>query len=319
MRVLVTGGGGFVGLHLLRELQRMGVERLAATVLGKPPPEDWVGREIPGVEWLSLDVSSGESVEAAIREVQPEVVYHLAGQASVGASFGAPLPTWEVNATGTLRLVDALSRLSAGARRFILASSGEVYGLVPAERQPIVEDERLAPVSPYGASKAAAEAAAAGMAAGSGIEVMIARTFNQIGPGQDERFVLPSMARQLARMHTAPREERVLKVGNLRVQRDFLDVRDAVAAFVALLQFGSAGSAYNICSGVPRQLEAVVRRMVELSGTRARIEVEASRVRPSDIPSLVGSNERLRGLGWEPRFPLDETIQSLLSDAASHS
>ena len=315
MRVLVTGGGGFVGLHLLRALQTAGADRLVASVLGEPPRNDGVDNGVPGIEWRSLDVSSTESVEAIVREVQPEIVYHLAGQASVGASFGAPLPTWDVNATGTVRLLDALSHHAPDTKRVILASSGEVYGMVPLERQPISEVELLTPVSPYGASKAAAEAAAIGMAASHGIDVVIARTFNQIGPGQDERFVLPSMALQLARMRGLPETERALRVGNLAVQRDFLDVRDAVTAFIALERFGSPGAAYNICSGVPRRLEDVVRRMVELSGTNAWIEVDASRFRPSDTPSLVGANQRLRGLGWESVYRLDETLQALLSDA----
>lgn len=314
MRVLVTGAGGFVGLHLLRELSRAGSRELIGTIPADASSE-WSAPDIPGVEWISLDISSMDSVSSAVSQVQPDLVYHLAGQASVGASFEAPLATWDVNATGTLRLVTALVRLSPGTRRLLLASSAEVYGIIAPEDQPVCESSASSPVSPYGASKAAAEAAAIGASRPGRLEVVIARTFNQIGPGQDERFVLPSIARQLARMREGGGPANILKLGNVTVERDFLDVRDAVSAYLQLMRLGRSGEAYNVCSGVARPLSVVVGRLVELSRTDASIAIDPTRVRPSDIPVLVGANSKLRELGWQPRFDLDETLRSLLDEA----
>lgn len=313
MKVLVTGGGGFAGVHLLRELRRVGVEDLAATLLGELPPAAEMPEDLAGVEWLSMDVGSRESVREVVERVRPEQVYHLAGQASVGASFRAPLATWEVNATGTLRLMQALAEISPRPRRLLLTSSAEVYGAVPGDRQPVAEDWPFRPLTPYGASKAAAEVAALQAGAASGIEVIVSRSFNHIGPGQDERFVLPSMARQLVEMRSAA--ERVLWVGNLSVDRDFLDVRDVARAYALLMNEGEAGLAYNVCSGLAHPLADVVGRLVELSGTGAELSVDPERVRPADIPSMVGDAARLRALGWAPRFSLDETLSDLLQEA----
>jgi GDP-4-dehydro-6-deoxy-D-mannose reductase len=314
MPVLVTGGGGFAGLHLLRALLAAGVTEIVATVLEDPsfggsPPEG-----LEEVEWLTMDVTSTESVREVVRRTRPERVFHLAGQASVGESFGAPLVTWEVNATGTLRLLEALREEAPGARRFVLTSSAEVYGAVPAEEQPIDEGRGYAPVTPYGSSKAAAEVAALQTGGMAGIEVVIARSFNHIGPGQDERFVLPSMARQLEAMRRG-RAEPVLRVGDLEVDRDFLDVRDVVYGYRVLMERGAGGEAYNVCSGAAHSLLDVVRRMIELSGTGATLEVDPERVRPVDIPRLVGDPGRLRALGWSPERSLDETLRDLLAQA----
>lgn len=312
MRILVTGGGGFVGLHLLREVLKHDVDELIATVPGDPAVQV---PNIGGVEWFPLDVTSLESVRNVVGRVQPDVVYHLAGQASVGASFEAPLVTWDVNATGTLRLIEALRELSPGTQRLVLASSAEVYGVVSPDEQPIVEGSPFGPVNPYGASKAAAELAALGASRQGGLQVVITRMFNLIGPGQDERFVLPSIARQLTASDFVEGKRRALKLGNLAVERDFLDVRDAVSAYLTLMERGRAGDAYNICSGIARPLSAVVARLVELSGLDVDITVDQSRVRPSDIPVLAGENTKLRDLGWAPQFSLDSTLLAILADA----
>jgi GDP-4-dehydro-6-deoxy-D-mannose reductase len=315
-RVLVTGGGGFAGLHLLRELRRRGEQEIAATMLGELPDPTVAG--VAGVEWLAMDVTSTDSVEEVVHRVQPEEVYHLAGQASVGASFDAPLLTWEVNATGTLRLLTVLGRDSPGTKRVLLASSAEVYGAVPTERQPIREDAPYRPTTPYGASKAAAELVALQTAGSGGIEVVVARAFNHIGPGQDERFVMPSMARQLARLRGAA-EKPSIRVGNLEVYRDFLDVRDVAAAYVLLMPEGNSGEAYNVCRGESQSLHHLVLRLVELSGTGAELVVDQERVRPADIPRLEGDPERLRRLGWSPEWSLDQTLRDLLAEAGSLS
>ncbi|MQA90701.1 MAG: NAD-dependent epimerase/dehydratase family protein [Gemmatimonas sp.] len=315
-RVLVTGGGGFAGLHLLRELTRNRREGVAATTLEARPEAGSEAAKLTDVEWFSMDVASTDSVVEVVRQVRPEIVYHLAGQASVGASFGSPLPTWEVNATGTLRLLTVLADESSRTQRVLLASSAEVYGVVPDGSQPIQEETPYRPATPYGASKAAAEVAALQASRASGIEVVIARAFNHIGPGQDERFVLPSMARQL--VDILSRQSRpVLRVGNLDVERDFLDVRDVVLGYIALMTAGQVGEAYNVCSGRSHSLEDVVVRLVSLSGTGAEIEVDPDRVRPADIPRLTGDPGRLRDLGWEQRIELDETLRDLLDEVGS--
>lgn len=313
MRVLVTGAGGFVGLHLLREVLSQDGNEVFATA----PVELPTGTTptVAGVEWIPMDVTFSESIDEAVARVRPEIVYHLAGQASVGASFQAPLVTWDVNATGTLRLMTALQRLSPETRRVVLASSAEVYGVVAPDSQPIRESTVPCPVNPYGASKAAAEAAALGGSRPAGLEVVIARTFNLIGSGQDARFVLPSIARQIVSLANQDGKERSLKLGNLAVERDFLDIRDAVRGYVLLMERGRDGEAYNICSGVAKPLSLVVKRLVELSGADVEITVEQSRVRPNDIPVLTGANNRLKALGWTPRYDLDESLRSILEEA----
>src|SRR5690606_10350791 len=159
----------------------------------------------------------------------------------------------------------------------------------------------LRPSTPYGASKAAAELAALQAATDDGVEVVIARSFNHAGPGQDERFVFPSMARQLVRIRRGEAEP-VLRVGNLEVYRDFLDVRDVVRAYLLLMERGRNRGVYNVCSGVTRSLKDMVTQLVEISATGARLEVDPERVRPVDIPVLYGDAGRLRRLGWTPEI-----------------
>ncbi len=311
VKVLVTGGGGFAGGHLLRELIRTGYQEITATTVGETPAA--ADEALSRVRWFSMDLTDGDSVDEVVASEQPELIFHLAGQASVGRSFRAPLETWDINATGTVRLLVALKRLPPARRRMLLISSAEVYGHVAETEQPITEDAPYRPVTPYGASKAAAEVAALQEARASGIEVVIARSFNHVGPGQDDRFVIPSIARQLGRIKRGE-EEPVVRAGNLSVDRDFLDVRDAVRGYVRLMERGENLGAYNVCSGVARSLASVVRRMIELSATGARLELDPERIRAVDIPTLRGDATRLRRLGWLPRIPLDQTLQDLLSD-----
>ncbi|HET8655032.1 MAG TPA: GDP-mannose 4,6-dehydratase [Longimicrobiaceae bacterium] len=313
MRVLVTGAAGFVGRHLIRALLDDPQVSVAATGLGGELP---VGAADERLSWHAMDVTSTESLRATIGAVRPDRVYHLAGQSSVGGSFRAPVQTWEINALGTVRLLRAMGEEGLASSRALVVSSAEVYGAVAPEAQPIGEGAPLHPVSPYGASKAAAELAGLQAAAAGEVEVVVARSFNHTGPGQDERFVLPSMARQLTRLRASAAVDPVLHVGNLEVWRDFLDVRDVVRAYIDLVERGTSGEVYNVCSGVARSLAELVKLLVELSGTGARVEVDPERVRPVDVPLLVGSAERLQSLGWRPSIPLEQTLGDLLSAAA---
>lgn len=250
MRILVTGAGGFVGQHLIRELLEAGHSVFGGTQDGAAPREGVLSaREMEAVSWVPLDVTSAGSVAAAVASAEPAEVYHLAGQSSVARSFSFPVDTWDVNATGTLRLTCALAGEGLKETRVLLASSADVYGRVPEDEQPIREDRPLSPASPYAASKAAAEMAARQASASGGPQVVIARSFVHTGPGQDGRFAIPSFAHQLAGVR-AGRCEPTLRVGNLSVRRDVLDVRDVVRAYTCLLARGRAGEVYNVCSVV---------------------------------------------------------------------
>ncbi len=308
-RVLVTGAGGFVGGHLVRALLADGHRVFAAAQEGHPlPPSS------DEVRWLPLELTSAESIARAMREARPEAVFHLAAQSSVGESFADPLGTWETNATGTLRLVQALPE---GAR-LLFVSSAEVYGVVPEAEQPIPETRVLRPTNPYAASKAAAEMAVA-QAAARGIHAVITRSFNHTGPGHDPRFALASFARQLAAVR-AGEAEPVLRVGNLEARRDYLDVRDVIAAYRLLLERGTPGEAYNVATGVAHSMRELVETMIDVSGTGARLEVDPERVRLVDVPLLQGDPARLRALGWEPRIPIRRTLSDLLeAEAATHA
>lgn len=302
--MLVTGAGGFVGSWLLRDLLGEGHEVFAGTSDPLPP-------EGQGARWVAMDVTSDDSVRRALEAAAPDAVYHLAGQSSVGASFGDPLGTWDVNATGTLRLVAALPK---GAR-LLFVGSGEAYGVVPEDEQPIREDRPLRPTNPYAASKAAAEMAVLQAAASGGVQAVAARSFNHTGPGQDTRFAIASFARQLAQLRAGGASP-VLRVGNLSPRRDMLDVRDVVRAYRVLMERGESGAVYNVASGRAPSIREMVEILIDLSGTGARVEVDPERVRPTDVPVLRGDASRLRALGWEPRIPLRQTLADLLEHEA---
>jgi GDP-4-dehydro-6-deoxy-D-mannose reductase len=305
MRVLVTGAGGFVGGHLVRHLLALGHEVFAASTSAVPE------EGLEGAAWLPLDLASTASVEEAARAAAPEWVFHLAARSSVGESVEDPLLSWDVNATGTLRLLHALPH---GAR-VVFAGSGQVYGHVPEAEQPIRENRPLRPLNPYAATKAAAEMAVIQLSGAGRVRGVVARSFNLTGPGHDTRFVLPDFARQLVGIRAGEREP-VLRVGNLEARRDFLDVRDAVRGYVRLAEAGAPGGVYNLCSGEARRLRDLLDTLVELSGTGARVEVDPARLRPADVPLLVGDRGALAALGWAPEIPIRRTLADLLEDAA---
>lgn len=313
VRTLITGAGGFAGQHLVRNLLEHGDEVFGGTLQGAPPDGGLLSaEETSGVIWLPLDVASDGSIAATLERARPDRVFHLAAQSSVGASFADPLATWDANATGTARLLYAIASLRHPKLRVLVVSSAEVYGAVPEAEQPIPEQRPLCPINPYAASKAAAEMVASQVAATSGVEVVIARSFTHTGPGQDSRFALAGFAEQLVQMGEGLMRP-VLRVGNLSVRRDYLDVRDAVRAYQRLLDDGENGAVYNVCSGKAHDLGVLVQALVGLSGTGAQIEVDPDRFRPADIPLLCGNPERIQALGWSPEIPLQQTLADLLA------
>jgi GDP-4-dehydro-6-deoxy-D-mannose reductase len=305
MRVLVTGATGFVGHHLCALLRAGGHEVVGLVRPGgrEPVPE--------GVATVTADITDAEDVHTAVCDVHPDWVAHLAGASSVGASFGAPVATWDVNLGGTLAVLEA-ARALRPTPRVLVVTSGEIYGRVPLAALPVDEDTPLRPLSPYGASKAAADLAALQYHLGYGVPAVRVRAFNHVGPGQDPRFVIPNVARQLAQAELAGHREVTIRVGNVETRRDFTDVRDMVAAYVLLLERGDPGAPYLACSGRSVPVRELVERLAELSPLAVTVESDPGLVRSGEQPDLYGRADRLRALGWEPATPLDVTLADAL-------
>lgn len=283
--VLITGAEGFAGTHL-REL-------LA---------EDAVTADV--------DVLDAEAVARAIRAAAPRAVVHLAAQSSVAASWTDASEVWSVNVLGTVNVLEAVSNEQPEAR-MLFASTGEVYGR--AERIPTLETAPTAPLSPYAASKAAAEVAC-GQAARRGLDVVVARAFNHEGPGRDARFAVGSWTQQIARLEEAAGG--VLEVGDLSAQRDITDVRDVCRAYTLLLGERVPAGTYNVASGRSVAMNRIVEILVGLARCPIQVESRAERVRPTEIPKLEGDASKLReATGWQPEIPLEQTLADAL-DAA---
>jgi GDP-4-dehydro-6-deoxy-D-mannose reductase len=305
VRVLITGATGFAGRHLSSYCASLGHEVHAVV---RPGREDAV---VPGVVPHAADIGNTGALAAALRAAAPDGVVHLAGASSVGRSFAEPLATWDVNLGGTLALLEAV-RTTGVEGRVLVVSSGEVYGRVPVDELPVTERTPLNPVSPYGASKAAADLAAAQYRAGWGVAAVRLRAFNHVGPGQDPRFVLPNVARQIA---VAERDGTPVEVtvGNVDTRRDFMDVRDMVRAQLLLLERGDPDALYLACTGRSMAVRELIEGLAALARVPVTFRSDAGLRREGEQPDLYGSPDRLRAdTGWIPEIPMQTTLADTL-------
>jgi GDP-4-dehydro-6-deoxy-D-mannose reductase len=287
VKALITGAGGFVGPYLRRHLESC-------------------GDEVVGTD-LDVDITDGDGVLRAFTDVRPEVVYHLAAASHVGTSWSAPVDVVRVNVEGTLNVL--LAALEAQAERVVVIGSAEEYGKVV--ELPVRETTPLRPVSPYGASKAAAEMMASHMARGRGLGVVCVRAFNHLGPGQSDALVASAIARQVAEAEKAGGG--VVQTGDLTPRRDFTDVRDVVRAYRLLAESGEPGEAYNVCSGRDVAVQELADHLASRATVDVTFELDESRLRPVEVPVVRGDNTKLRdATGWEQTIPLEETLGDVL-------
>jgi GDP-4-dehydro-6-deoxy-D-mannose reductase len=305
-RILVTGADGFVGRHLLRALR---ATFSSATLIACAQTPDLVDADTI----LPLDLLSAESIAGCLSQARADAVVHLAAATVVPESFADPGLTWRINVDGTLALARLLMA-QAAKTRLIFVSSAETYGLTFQCGTPLDEDAPFGPANPYAASKAAADLALGEMAL-RGLKVIRMRTANHTGLGQSDTLVVPAFARQIARIE-AGRQKPVIKVGALDRWRDFLDVRDVCAAYAAALAHDVApGTAFNIASGTPRRIGDVLDALIARSAVPVEIQMDAARLRPTDVVKAIVNPGRAKAtLGWEPRIPWDETLDSVLAD-----
>ena len=305
MQALITGMTGFVGGHLVSSLLGDGW-KVHGTLL--PGVAEVVP---PGTTGTPVDITDPSAMEALIREVQPDAVFHLAGAASVGQSFDDPDGTWHVNVEGTRGVLEGL-RTSGCPARMVAALSGEEYGRVALEDLPVTEHTPLQPLSPYAESKAEADRLCARYHEEFGLDVMRLRAFNQLGPGQDARFVVPSICKQIADAEMAGDDLCILRFGNLDTRRDFLDVRDVVAAYRILADRGVPQRVYIAGRGASRAVGDLVQVAVSLARIPVEVRSDPARVREGEQPDLYAEPRALKELGWAPRIPLEQSIADTL-------
>lgn len=311
--VLITGIDGFIASHLAGHI--LGADG-GATVVGtirRMADRRNIRHIIDQIGLVEMELTDPYSVHNAVKKVQPDVVFHLAAQSFVPTSWEAPASTIEVNAVGTVNVLEAVRKVSPYA--FVqLASSSEAYGLVHPEECPITEANPLRPLSPYAVSKAATDYLGFQYARSYNMDVCITRTFNQTGPRRGEAFVDSNFASQIARIECRY-QPAVIRHGNLEAVRDFLDVRDTVEAYWKLAHKPCNGEVFNICSGRGRSIREVLETLLGMSRVGIELQADPERMRPSDVPRLIGSNAKLRGfIEWEPRIPWEQSLSDLLDD-----
>jgi len=291
--VFLTGGTGYLGSHLRRRLE---VDGVSVVLFVRPE--------------TSVDTRPNESVvhgdvTRQVEVTDAETVVHLAAQTSIEHAIEEPVSTWEVNATGTVNVLEAAR--TASVDRFLFASTASVYG--PPESLPIDESHSLNPVEPYGASKLAADRMVRAYHRTYDLDAVIIRLFNTFGPAQPSHNVVPTIVTQA--LSGGP-----VELGNLSPSRDFLYVKDAVDAFVTVLKRGNTGEVYNVGSGEETTIRELARTAVDLVDSRIEIESRSNRQRDEDVETNrhVADTLKIADVGWSPDYGLkagmQETIES---------
>jgi GDP-4-dehydro-6-deoxy-D-mannose reductase len=308
MRILLTGVSGFAGGHLAEAL----LERGGAQLYGLDRSGRWPepSRHLAGrVDLRAGDLGDGPAVEAILRDVRPDRIFHLAGYARTGRSYDEPDAAWAGNLTATRALYDAVARWG-GRPRILFVGSGLIYG---GGDRPRDEDAPLRPDSPYAASKAAADLLSYQYTRHPGLEIVRARPFNHVGPRQSPEYAVAHFARQVVEVERG-RRPAVLETGDLRPARDFTDVRDTVAAYLLLMEQGRTGEAYNVAAGESRTMREVLDRLLALAGVRAEVRPGGEPARPAERAAVWADAGKLRReTGWAPRYTLDRTLADTLA------
>ncbi len=298
MKILITGIGGFVGPYLQACLKDQGHEVFGFERTHKEPSKTIFYGDI-----LNL-----QDIDRAMAETAPDAVVHLAGFSSAQKSFDEPELCHRINVQGTQNLLDSCMQLKQKPR-LLLISSAEIYG--KPQFTPLTEEHSLDPTSPYGQSRLDQEKLVESYQ--KDLEIIIIRSFNHTGPAQQPLFVVPDFVKQLIEIEKGIKPP-ILSVGNLEAVRDFTDVRDIVKAYAKALTHAKPGQVYNLCSGVGRSIQQILDQMIQFSGLEVDLKQDPARLRPSDIPTLIGSHEKFtRTTGWIPAIPFEQTLIDMLN------
>ncbi|MFC1938072.1 GDP-mannose 4,6-dehydratase [Chloroflexota bacterium] len=309
-KTLITGITGFVGSHLSEYLLTQGVE-VYGTVRWRSKMEN-IEHIKDKLHLVEADLRDAFSMQQLIEKTKPDYIFHLAAQSFVPTSWHAPVETLGTNILGCVNLLEA-ARRSNNDTVIHVAGSSEEYGLVLPDEIPIKENNPLRPMSPYGISKVAQDLLARQYHYSYGLRTIVTRAFNHTGSRRGEVFVTSNFARQVAEIEKGKKEP-VIYVGNLDAQRDFTDVREIVKAYWLAANKCQSGEVYNICSGRAWTIKEVLNLLLSMTDKKIEIRHDPSRIRPSDIPVLVGDCSKFRECtGWAPEIPFKKTLEDLLN------
>jgi GDP-4-dehydro-6-deoxy-D-mannose reductase len=311
MRALITGITGFAGSHLAEyllaehpDVEVFGIYRWRSRM-------DSIEHLRSRVKLVEADLRDTTSMHTALDRSRPDVIFHLAAQSFVPASWSAPNETLTTNIAGQTNLFEAVRALRLDPV-IQIACSSEQYGLVLPGETPIKETNPLRPLSPYAVSKVAQDYLGYQYFQSYGLKVVRTRGFNHTGPRRGQVFVTSNFCSQVAAIELGLQEP-VIQVGNIDAIRDFTDVRDMVRAYWLAVTKAKPGEVYNIATGNGISIREMLNRLIALSNVEVRIEVDPERLRPSDVEVLIGDSSKFRAdTGWEPRIPFDQTLRDLL-------
>ena len=302
-RYLITGVQGFVGRYLVEYLQ---VREVDAKIAGI----DIAKESDMKIEYHSLDLSDKGQTAQIIQSFKPDYIVHLASISSVGQSWQDPAQCFKNNTNIMLNILEAVRQQNLKTRILSIGSSEE-YGDYEVEQMPLSEDYKLEPQNPYAVAKLSQEMLGKVYTA-LGVDVVMTRSFNHIGPRQSDRFVVPSFIKQLVAISEGKQTQ--MQVGNIDVSRDFTDVRDVVAAYYTILHKGKSGEVYNVCSGHAHKLSEIITTAENILGIKANIEVDRNRLRPNDTMLIFGNNQKIKEeLGWQPQYSFEQTIKDIIT------
>ncbi len=309
-RAFITGITGFAGSHLAEYLLQANIDVYG--IIRWRSKDGNIEKIRSKIHFEEADLLDAHSLNATIKKVQPDFIFHLAAQSYVVSSWASPVNTLEVNIIGSANLFEAVRNAELNVP-IQIACSSEEYGMVYPEEIPIKETNPLRPLSPYAVSKIAMDYLGYQYFKSYGLKIIRTRGFNHTGPRRGEVFAESTFAKQIAEIELRKREP-VVYVGNLNAKRDYTDVRDMVRGYYLAALYGEAGEVYNICSGKAWKIGDVLDFLLNLSKVKIKVKKDPKRMRPSDVPILLGDNKRFtKTTRWKPEIPLEKTLTDLLN------
>ena len=309
-KALITGITGFAGSHLAELLLKEGLE-VYGTYRWRSKTEN-IDKIRDHITLINADIRDSTSISAVIRTVKPRYIFHLAAQSYVPQSWNAPAETLFTNVIGTSNLLEAVRKESMDSSVQI-AGSSEEYGLVYPHEVPITENNPLRPLSPYGVSKVSTDHLGWQYCHSYDMSIVVTRAFNHSGPRRGEVFATSNFAKQIAQIEKGITPS-IIHVGNLEAKRDWTDVRDTVRAYWLAIRNCQPGESYNICTGISWSIREMLDILLSYSDCRVGIVHDDERMRPSDVPVLLGDCSKLKlATKWEPLIPFEQTMLDLLN------